>query len=135
MDTLTPRERSRLMAKIKGKGTRPEMLVRRLVHGMGFRYRLHVRSLPGCPDLVFPRHRKIIFVSGCFWHLHSCVNGCRLPKTRARFWREKLTGNKRRDARNVRALRRAGWSVLVVWECQTRQPERLARRVTRFLKR
>ena len=133
-DTFTTSERSRIMAAVKGKDTTPEMLVRRLVHGLGFRYRLHVRSLPGCPDLVFPRLRKIINVSGCFWHMHGCGR-CRIPASRRGYWVAKLERNAARDRRTRRALRRLGWQVLVVWECQTTtaRRERLRARLVRFL--
>jgi len=106
----------------------------RLVHALGFRYRLHVRSLPGAPDLVFPRLRKVIFVSGCFWHMHTCGR-CRIPATRRSYWVAKLKRNAARDKRVQRALRRAGGSVLVVWECQTAagRRERLRARLMRFL--
>lgn len=133
MDTLTPEQRSERMARVRGKDTRPEMIVRRLLHGMGYRYRLHVRDLPGTPDIVFPSRGKIIFVHGCFWHRHRCKNGQRLPKSRRAFWRAKLEGNKARDARTRRKLRRLGWDVLVVWECQLKNIERLERRLRMFL--
>jgi len=135
MDTLTPEERSRLMGLVRSKDTKPEMLVRRLVHALGYRYRLHDRRLPGCPDLVFPSRRKVIFVHGCFWHQHRCRMGNRMPKSRVEFWRNKLEGNRRRDQRHRKALNRQGWRVLTVWECQTRPKAipRLADRVTRFL--
>jgi len=133
MDTLTLQERSRIMALVKCKDTVPELIVRRLVHRLGYRYRLHVRELPGCPDLVFPVRRKSIFVSGCFWHRHACPNGRRMPKSRVHFWRKKLEGNQIRDRRNLRALRRQGWKVLVVWECQIRNVNKLTIRLRRFL--
>jgi DNA mismatch endonuclease (patch repair protein) len=103
---------------VRGKDTGPEMIVRRLVHGMGYRYRLHVRSLPGNPDLVLVWHRKIILVHGCFCHLHKCAR-CRVPASNRRYWVAKLERNAQRDARVRRSLCRAGWRVLVVWECQT----------------
>lgn len=133
VDDLTVVQRRYCMSRIRGRGTQPEMLVRRVVHALGGRYRLHVRSLPGCPDLVFPARRKVIFVHGCFWHRHRCREGQVMPATRRSFWEEKLLGNKARDARTVKSLRARGWKVLVVWECQTRQVERLARRLARFL--
>ncbi len=120
------------MAAVRSKDTGPEMVVRRLVHGLGFRYRLHVRGLPGTPDLVFPRLRKVIEVRGCFWHMHSC-GACRLPAGNRAYWRAKLARNKVRDRRNGAALRRLGWSALTVWECQVRDREALAARVGRFL--
>jgi DNA mismatch endonuclease (patch repair protein) len=131
-DTVTQLERSRIMAATKSKDTRPEWLVRRLAHSLGYRYRLHVRGLPGTPDLVFPRRRKIIRVNGCFWHLHRCAK-CRVPRSRRRFWAAKLAGNRRRDRRNARRLRALGWGVLTVWECQMADAARLAARLERFL--
>ena len=117
------------------KDTKPEHLVRSLIHRLGYRYRLHVRKLPGCPDLVFPSRRKVIFVHGCFWHRHHCRKGQSTPKTRAPFWKEKLESNKDRDAKRRRKLRRLGWSVLTVWECQTAptKTDRLTQRLCRFL--
>jgi DNA mismatch endonuclease, patch repair protein len=134
-DTFTKAERSRIMAAVKGKDTTPEMIVRRLVHSLGFRYRLHVSSLPGRPDLVFPRLKKLINVSGCFWHMHHCGR-CRIPTSRRGYWVAKLRRNWERDRRTRRALRRAGWKVLVVWECQTtaRRREWLRERVAEFLR-
>jgi len=133
-DTFTKAERSRIMAAVRSKDTAPEMIVRRLVHSLGYRYRLHVRALPGTPDLVFPRLRKVINVSGCFWHMHDCGR-CRLPASRRRYWTRKLEGNAARDRRNRRALRKSGWGVLVVWECQTHASclRRLRTRITSFL--
>jgi DNA mismatch endonuclease, patch repair protein len=133
-DTFTKAERSHIMAAVKGKDTTPEMIVRRLVHRMGFRYRLHVRALPGTPDLAFPRLRKIINVSGCFWHMHGCGR-CRIPATRRDYWIGKLQRNAARDRRTRRGLRRAGWQVLVVWECQVspRKLNRLRERLAKFL--
>jgi DNA mismatch endonuclease, patch repair protein len=135
MDTLTREQRSARMSLIRSKDTNPEMIVRRLVHSLGYRYRLHVRVLPGSPDLVLPRWQKAVFIHGCFWHQHSCPGGQRMPKSRADYWRPKLQGNVTRDQQAVRKLRRDGWRVLVLWECQTRDPERLARRIKSFLER
>ena len=133
MDTLTSAERSARMALVRAKDTKPELLVRRLVHGMGYRYRLHQRNLPGTPDLVFPGRGKVIFIHGCFWHRHARCALARLPKSRGEFWLPKLTANAERDARNVRALRRLGWSVLTIWECQLGDTAKLAKRIRRFL--
>lgn len=131
MDTLSVSERSARMALVRGKDTGPELAVRRLVHRMGYRYRLHRRQLPGAPDLVFVGRRKVIFVHGCFWHRHA---GCgRTPKSRPEFWVPKLTANRRRDLRNQHALRRLGWQFLVIWECQLRRLALVERRVRRFL--
>lgn len=133
MDTLTPAERSARMALVHAKDTKPELLVRRLVHAMGYRYRLHLRDLPGTPDMVFPGRSKVIFIHGCFWHRHARCVLARLPKSRGDFWLPKLTANAERDARNVRALRRLGWSVLTIWECQLGDTAKLAKRIRRFL--
>ncbi len=135
VDVLTKRQRKYCMSRIRGKDTKPEMAVRRLVHAMGYRYRLHRRDLPSCPDLVFPRLRKVIFVHGCFWHRHRCRYGQVMPATRQEFWKNKLMGNRQRDAANRSKLRRLGWEVLVVWECQTRKPEKVAARLAKFLER
>lgn len=134
-DVLTPAQRSRCMAAIRGRDTKPEMVVRRLVHSLGYRYRLHVRRLPGTPDLVFPGRRKVIFVHGCFWHRHDCPYGRPVPKTRAKFWRDKLAGNVARDVRHRQGLQDLGWDVLTVWECNVRKGDidRLAREISAFL--
>ncbi len=134
-DVLTPEQRRFNMSRIRNKDTRPEIIVRSLVHGMGYRYRLHSPELPGKPDLVLPRHRKIIFVHGCFWHMHKCRYGRVKPKTRASFWQNKRMGNVERDRKNLAALKREGWKVLVVWECWTRDLERLEKRITPFLQK
>jgi DNA mismatch endonuclease (patch repair protein) len=119
MDNLTKQERSERMSRVRGKDTKPEMTVRGLVHRMGFRYRLHVGDLPGKPDMVFPRLGKIILVHGCFWHQHP---GCgRQPKSKMGFWTKKLSQNRERDLRNQQKLRRLGWRILIVWECQFRK--------------
>jgi DNA mismatch endonuclease (patch repair protein) len=118
---MTDPARSAQMALVRGKDTKPEIVVRHLVHGLGFRYRLHRRDLPGKPDIVLPRLRKIIEVRGCFWHRHpdpACTRA-RIPKTRQEFWIPKLEGNARRDVENERALSALGWDLLVVWECET----------------
>lgn len=135
VDVHTREQRSRNMSAIRGRDTKPEIVVRSLVHGMGFRYRLHRRDLPGKPDLVFPGLRKVIFVHGCFWHMHDCRYGRVTPATNAAFWSEKRGGNVERDRRHAAELKSAGWRSLVVWECETRESERLARRLRAFLKR
>jgi DNA mismatch endonuclease (patch repair protein) len=132
MDTLTPAERSERMRGIRSKDTKPEMRVRRLVHGMGYRYRLHDRRVPGTPDLVFRRRRRAIFVHGCYWHGHDCKLG-RLPKSRLSFWREKIAANRRRDARVRAEMQALGWSSLVLWECELRDEARLASSIKEFL--
>ncbi|HVX10202.1 MAG TPA: very short patch repair endonuclease [Pirellulales bacterium] len=137
MDTLTVAERSRRMSLVRAKDTKPELVVRRLVHSLGYRYRLHISSLPGCPDLVFPSRRKVILVHGCFWHQHSCKLGDRMPKSRLKFWRPKLERNRLRDTETMRSLRHLGWRVLIVWECQIfgKPRARLVKRICAFLER
>lgn len=133
MDVLTPEQRSRCMAAIRGKNTGPELIVRRVLSAMDYRYRLQGRGLPGRPDLVFASRRSVVFVHGCFWHRHACRFGRVTPRTRGAFWQTKLGGNRERDKRNIRALRRQGWRVLVVWECQLRAVDKLASRLRAFL--
>lgn len=135
LDTLTVRERSELMSRIRSRDTKPEMRVRRLVHGLGYRYRLHAKELPGRPDLAFRPRRKVIFVHGCFWHRHEGCSKNRIPKSPETryFWRDKLNGNVRRDRLNEATLRRTGWGVLVIWECETKDLDPLAKRVRAFL--
>lgn len=114
------------MRAVRSVDTRPEMVVRRWLHAMGYRYRLHRRDLPGAPDIVFPGRRKIIFVHGCFWHGHNCARGARMPVANADYWRSKIARNVTRDAGHIAALRQAGWDVLIVWECQLKVRERPA---------
>lgn len=125
--------RSRIMAAIRSTNTRPEMVVRRLTHGMGYRYRLHGARLPGRPDLVFASRRKAIFVHGCFWHRHSCPRGERTPKTNRAYWRHKLRRNVERDAHNLDRLQQLGWEALVIWECEIKERDALAERIRLFL--
>lgn len=134
-DTLTAQKRSELMARIRSKDTRPEMAVRRMLHGEGYRYRLHDKRLPGRPDLVFRRRRKIIFVHGCFWHWHGdqACKSARLPKSRLEFWMPKLEGNRERDRRVQEALEREGWRFLIVWECEIKDKERVRNKMVTFL--
>ena len=121
------------MSRIRARDTKPELLVRGLTHGMGFRYRLHRRDLPGSPDLVFSSLRKVIFVHGCFWHRHPNCKLARLPKSRQEFWVSKLMANRERDLVNQARLSDSGWDSLVVWECETRDQEMLAERIRTFL--
>jgi len=132
-DVLTPEQRRRCMSNIRGKNTRPELVVRALLIGWGRSYRIHASDLPGNPDIVFRAQQKAILIHGCFWHRHTCALGQPVPATRTEFWKKKLTGNRERDRRNVRALRRLGWQVLIIWECQTREPSLLALRISKFL--
>lgn len=133
VDSLDQAARSAVMARVRGKNTRPEMIVRKLVFAAGYRYRLHVRKLPGSPDLVFPSRKKVIFVHGCFWHRHDNCASSRLPKSRVGFWSDKLNGNKARDARNYEVLVQAGWQVLVIWECELGDLSMLEETVRIFL--
>lgn len=119
-DVVDPKTRSQMMSGIRGKDTKPEMTVRRALFAAGFRFRLHRRDLPGAPDVVLPGSRVAVFVHGCFWHRHMACGLAKLPATNAEFWRTKLEDNVKRDKRAVVALRKAGWRVLVVWECATR---------------
>lgn len=134
-DTMSMDERSKRMSRIRNKDTKPEMFVRRLIHRMGYRYRLHGKKLPGKPDLVFASRRKVIFVHGCYWHRHddpSCKLA-RLPKSRLDFWGPKLEGNRERDKRNQMELNALGWEVLVIWECQLSDVDDVTARVREFL--
>ncbi len=133
MDTLSPIERSKRMSLIRNRDTMPELVVRRLVHRLGFRYRLHRSDLPGKPDLVFSKRRKVVFVHGCFWHRHPDCSLARLPKSRLGFWVPKLEKNRERDERNQAELQRTGWEILVVWECELRDREALEARIIDFL--
>lgn len=133
-DTLTPIERSIRMSKVRAIDTKPELLVRRLVYAMGYRYRLHKRDIPGCPDLVFSGRHKVIFVHGCFWHRHG--KDCpltRWPKSKMEFWRPKLEANRARDRRVQRELSMLGWQYLVIWECELRDSESLTIKIREFL--
>jgi DNA mismatch endonuclease, patch repair protein len=131
-DNRSSASRSALMARIGGKNTAPEMAVRRLLHSLGYRYRLHRRDLPGTPDIVFPSRRKVIFVNGCFWHSHGCRIG-QPPKTRTEFWEPKLERNRLRDRENNANLRRMGWKRLTLWQCQIGISQKLAAKLFSFL--
>ena len=132
-DRLTKEARSALMARVKGKNTTPELRVRRIAFALGYRYRLHRRDLPGCPDLVFPARRSVIFVHGCFWHHHPKCPRATIPKSRTNFWRSKLVGNAKRDRKVMSALEATNWKVLVVWECETKDRYVLRERLIGFL--
>ena len=131
--TENAEQRSRIMRAVKNRDTAPEMIVRRLVFSMGYRYRLHSAGLPGKPDLVFSPRRKVIFVHGCFWHGHDCARGNRVPKTNRDYWQSKIGRNKIRDAANVAQLEADGWSVLIIWECVTKHQDHLAHLLRVFL--
>jgi DNA mismatch endonuclease (patch repair protein) len=133
-DRLSKVRRSWNMSRIKGKNSGPEKIVRTMLHRMGYRFRLHGKKLPGRPDIVLPKHKTVVFVHGCFWHRHRGCKNATVPKTRRTWWRTKLEGNFTRDRLNRMALRRAGWGVLVVWECDAeRNPHRVAVRLRRLI--
>lgn len=132
-DVLTAEQRRFCMSRIHGKNTKPEMAVRQIVHALGYRYRLHCASLPGKPDIVFAGRRKVIFVHGCFWHMHQCKYGCVTPKANAAFWQQKRSATVLRDAKAIASLEKSGWTVLVVWECEVRAPQKLAETLVTFL--
>jgi DNA mismatch endonuclease (patch repair protein) len=133
VDNRSTESRSALMSRVGSKDTAPEMTVRRLLHAMGYRFRLHRRDLPGTPDIVFPRHRKAIFVHGCFWHAHGCRIG-KPPKSRPEYWGPKLARNLARDAEKETALKAAGWQVLTLWQCEVKEWEALGERLKTFLR-
>lgn len=125
MDRLSTKRRSWLMSRVRGKDTRPEIMVRTVAHGLGLRYRLHQESLPGRPDLVFKKHNIVIFVHGCFWHRHPGCRKAGFPKSNVEFWREKFERTIKRDARTMKSLRESGWKVEVVWECETKNVDQV----------
>ena len=128
-----PQTRSRIMRAVKGKDTTPELIVRRMAHAMGYRFRLHRKNLPGKPDLVFPKFRKVIFVHGCFWHGHNCARGARIPVQNREYWRSKIKRNRERDSATANMLTKMGWKNTVLWECEIRDAARLRRRLSHFL--
>lgn len=132
LDKFSPEKRSEIMGRIRGKNTKPELAVRRLVYSLGYRYRLYSKTLPGHPDLVFSGRKKVIFVHGCFWHYHGCKKG-QPPKSRLDYWLPKLEQNKRRDSDNENKLKSRGWSSLIIWQCELKFPELLRNRIRDFL--
>jgi DNA mismatch endonuclease (patch repair protein) len=130
---MTDPARSAVMRAVKGRDTRPEMMVRRAAHALGYRFRLHRKDLPGSPDLVFPARRKIVFVHGCFWHGHDCPRGARAPKANAEYWRATIARNVARDARVRDELAELGWETLTIWECELKVAGKLDARLTTFL--
>jgi DNA mismatch endonuclease (patch repair protein) len=132
MDTISASDRSALMSRIKSKDTKPEIAVRKLLHYMGYRFRLHRKDLPGRPDIVLPRHKKAILVQGCFWHGHSCKLASK-PKSNGSYWSTKILNNKARDTRNLKALQEAGWEVLELWECDIRRWQGIEEVLRNFL--
>jgi len=132
-DVLTPEQRHQNMSAIKSKNTKPEVIARHIIHSMGYRYRLHQKDLPGKPDLVFPKYSKVIFIHGCYWHMHNCRYGRVVPKTNAKFWKNKRESNKNRDKKNRLDLKKLGWEILTIWECQLRNLTALEKRIVAFL--
>ncbi len=132
-DNLSQADRSKCMSRISSRDTKPELLVRKCLHQFGFRYRLHRQDLPGCPDIVLPRLKKIVFVHGCFWHKHRCRYGRVVPKTNRAYWENKRQGNVQRGRKDIHLLKRLGWDVLVVWECWTRDASKLEELLKAFL--
>ncbi len=133
MDRLSKQRRSEIMSRIYGKDTNPELVVRSMVHKLGYRYRLHSKKLPGKPDLVFSKRKKVMFVHGCFWHGHRGCRKGKLPKSNLDYWVPKIEQNKKRDAKNRRKLKSEGWDVLVVWQCELKNVEALKKRIVDFL--
>lgn len=134
VDHVSRAKRSEIMKRIRGKNTAPELSVRKLVYSLGYRYRLHVKALPGKPDIVFLGRKKVIFVHGCFWHGHNCKKG-KPPKSHLNYWLPKLKENRHRDARNQKLLASSGWKFLVIWQCQIRNPTTLKKKIVAFLEK
>ena len=128
-------QRSKIMRAVKSKDTSPEMIVRKLIYSLGYRYRLHYKDLPGKPDLVFLSRRKVVFVHGCFWHKHMCKRGNRIPRENRDYWVNKIQSNVARDERNINSLEENGWEVMVVWECEIKEIEKIKARLIKFLGR
>jgi len=133
VDVFTKEKRHEIMSSVKNRDTKPEKIVRSLVHRMGFRFSLHRKDLPGTPDIVLPRHGKVIFVHGCYWHGHANCRKSTLPTSNTTFWTEKIAKNKGRDVKAKRQLRQTGWQVLVIWECEIAQTEKLLQKLNKFL--
>lgn len=132
IDRVSEEKRSYIMSRVGSKDTGPELVVRKLLHGLGYRYSLHRRGLPGSPDVVFQKRKKAVFIHGCFWHGHSCKYG-RLPKSKTKYWEPKIDINRQRDEKNMQELKRLGWKALVVWQCELRNTEDLKARLVSFL--
>ena len=133
MDTVPADKRSEIMRRITCKDTKPEIIVRRIIHSLGFRYRLHKKELPGKPDLVFSKRRKLMFVHGCFWHQHEGCKSSHIPKSRQDYWEPKLNRTVSRDKQNQAKLRELGWDILVIWECELREVQQIAKKIIAFL--
>jgi len=134
-DVFTPQKRSSIMSRVRGKNTQPEKMVRSLLHRMGYRFRLHGRDLPGSPDIVLPRHGKVVFIHGCFWHGHRGCKRSKRPTTNVDFWNEKIDKNIKRDRAARRKLKARGWEVLVLWTCQLKDEERIKKKLMKFMKK
>jgi DNA mismatch endonuclease (patch repair protein) len=132
-DVFNKEKRSKIMSSVKSKDTKPEIIVRKLLHSMGYRFRLHREDLPGTPDIVLPKYKKVIFVHGCFWHGHEGCPRAKLPKTNKEFWRVKITKNMARDAETMQDLSRTGWQSLVIWTCEIKDLEQLSKKIRNFL--
>ena len=135
VDRLTPERRSWLMSRVSGKNTVPEIVVRKVAHSLGLRFRLHRKQLPGTPDLAFPKWRTTIFVHGCFWHRHPGCMKASTPKSRTEYWQDKFESNVRRDKKNAALLRKQGWLVLTVWECETKKVKELEAKLAQAFKK
>jgi DNA mismatch endonuclease (patch repair protein) len=132
-DKISKEHRSWNMSRVKSKNTRPELMIRSILHKQGYRFRLNRKDLPGKPDIVLPKHQKIIFVHGCFWHQHSGCSASKRPSTNVEFWDEKLDSNIKRDRYNQESLRKLGWDICVIWECETRKKDVLVKKLKGFL--
>lgn len=132
-DTFTRQDRSRIMSLVRSRNTQPELLVRSMLHRMGFRFSLHRQDLPGCPDVVLPAKKAVVFVHGCFWHSHRGCRRSKRPATHTGFWRKKLSLNVERDKRAQKELRSLGWRILTVWECELKTPEGVRRKLAKFI--
>ncbi|MEQ8176888.1 MAG: very short patch repair endonuclease [Amphiplicatus sp.] len=134
-DTFSKEKRSEVMRAVKSANTKPEIAMRKALHALGLRYRLHAKDLPGKPDLAFPRHRAVLFVHGCFWHGHDCPRGARVPKSNRAYWTTKIARNRARDGETRRELAKLGWRVFTVWECEIKDADRAAARLARVIRR
>ncbi len=133
MDVFSKGKRSQIMSRISGKDTKPEMLVRSLLHRMGFRFRLHTKDLPGKPDITLPKHKKVIFIHGCFWHGHIDCPRSKRPSTNVKFWNEKIDGNIKRDKKNIQSLENQDWKTLILWTCEIKDQKTLESKLTSFM--
>ncbi len=132
-DRIAKEKRRALMARVRSKNTKPEMIVRKMLYSMGYRYRLHRKELPGTPDIVLNGKKKVIFVNGCFWHGHDCKAGRNIPVSRMDYWLPKLQANKKRDQRNISELKHLGWDILIIWECEVKESSSLAYYLSQFM--